>query len=120
MSVRVEIPYSELKENIEYTENIVKRIYANRRNRIAEAFIDYCTPFVPIKSGALRSSATVVDNGYGVEWSATNPKSGYDYASVQYEVPFEHPRGGTDHWDREMLFYEGDAFLSTVEEILTK
>lgn len=121
MSVQVDISYSDIKECIDYTENMVKRIYANRRYQIAEKFIEYCTPFVPVKDGHLREGATIVDNGYAVEWSAINPRDGYDYAQIQYENEmFQHPKGGSAYWDREMMFYEGDAFLEEVKDILTK
>lgn len=120
MSVTVDIPYSDIKDVTNEIEGLVRRIFVNRRYPIAETFIDYCTPFVPVKSGALRSSATIVDNGYSVQWSAINPKSGYDYAQIQYEIPFNHPRGGTDHWDQEMMWYEGENFVTAVAEILRK
>ena len=120
MSVSVQIDYDSVKDATRGVEDYVQRIYKDRRYQIAEAFIDIATPFVPIKDGDLRASATVVDGGYGVRWSATNPKNGYDYAGIQYNVPMNHPRGGTDHWDQEAMFYEGDTFIQKCQEILTK
>ena len=120
MSVSVQVDYDSVKDATRGIEDYVQRIYKDRRYQIAEAFIDIATPYVPIKDGDLRASATVVDNGYGIQWSAVNPKSGYNYAGIQYDVPMNHPRGGTDHWDREALWYEGENFIQKCQEILTK
>ena len=119
-SVSVTYDKDFIKDATAETENIVRKIYANRRYKIAQAFIDVCTPFVPVKSKALRNSAEIIDDGYAVKWSAENPNNGYDYAGIQYEIPMQHPRGGTDHWDRDAMFYEGDTFIQKCEEILTK
>lgn len=121
MSVHVEIPYSDIRDATEDIEGLVRRIYENRRYQIAETFIDFCTPFVPVKKGNLRASATITDGGHSVQWSAINHKSGYDYAGIQYEVPMHHSTPGTtDHWDQEMMWYEGDNFIDAVAEILRK
>lgn len=121
MSVTVTYDYNFIKDATKETEGLVQRIYENRRYKIAQAFIDIVTPFVPVKSGDLRLSADIVDDGYAVKWSATNPRNGYDYAERQYKTEeYIHPRGGTDHWDTEAMFYEGETFLAKCEEILRK
>lgn len=121
MSVSVDIPYSEIRDAVRGVEDYVQRIYAGRRYQVAETFIDTVTPFVPVKTGALRSGARIVDSGYGVQWSATNPKSGYDYASKQYyDTSYSHPKGGYAEWDKVAMAYEGDAFIEKVKDILEK
>lgn len=120
MSVSVNVPLQEIKDYFDGVEGLVQRVYANRRYQIAETFVDVVTPFVPVKSGNLRASATILDDGRAVEWSAVNPRTGYNYAALQYEVPMDHPRGGTDHWDQEAMWYEGDTFMDRVENILKK
>lgn len=52
------------------------------RLAIGEAFVDAVTPFVPMKSGALRDSGRATDDGR-VYWTATN--KGYNYASTVYD-----------------------------------
>ena len=117
--VEIDIPLEDIKDYLEDAEDIVHRIYEGRRTQIAETFIEFCTPYVPIKTGQLRESAEVIDNGYAVRWSAESSK-GYDYAPIQYDVPFNHPRGGTDNWDYHMLADIGDKFMDAVQEILKK
>lgn len=121
MSVKVDIPYGAIRDSVRGIDDYVQRIYAGRRYQIAEEFIDTVTPFVPIKTGVLRSSATIIDNGYAVEWSATNPKNGYNYAPKQYEeIGYNHPRGGYAEWDQVAMAYEGEAFIEKVKDILAK
>ena len=121
MGVEVSYDYDFIKDATKGVDNLVQRIYKNRRTQIAQAFIDVCTPFVPVKTGALRESAQILDDGKAVKWSANNPKSGYDYAERQYyDASLQHPRGGIDHWDEAAMAYEGDTFMQRVEEILTR
>ena len=120
MGVVVSIPYNEIRDSVRGLDDYVHRIYEGRRYQIAEEFIDLCTPFVPVKTGNLRLGASIVDNGYAVEWSAINPKNGFDYAPRQYYEYFYHPIDGSDHWDEEMLLYEGDTFYERVKGILER
>ena len=121
MSVTVDIPYDRVREATKGIEDYVQKIYEGRRYQIAEAFIDVVTPFVPVKHGYLRESATIVDSGHSVQWSAINPKTGYDYAGMQYETTwFEHPRGGYAEWDDIAMKYEGDTFIERVKDILER
>ena len=117
--VEIDIPIEDIKDALADAENTVKRIYEGRRYRIAETFIDFCTPYVPVKTGALREGAEIIDNGHAVTWSALSPK-GYDYANIQYNEIFNHPIGGTNDWDYYMMIYEGDDFIEAVREILEK
>ena len=120
MAVHVDIDYDSVKDATEGIEGLVQRIYANRRHKIAEAFIEVVTPFVPMKTGALRNSATIVDDGRAVTWHAENENTGYPYGDLQYEVPYSHEYPETDHWDQAAMFYEGDTFIKKCEEILSK
>lgn len=53
------------------------------RQEIGEQLVDIVTPFVPMKSGALRDSGRATDDGR-VYWTVTNAK-GYNYASTVYD-----------------------------------
>lgn len=60
------------------------------------------TPYVPLRRGWLeRSYRSVTKSSHPLHvyftYSAKN-KQGFDYAGVQHEEPFNHPRRGTDHY----------------------
>ena len=121
MSVTVEVPFESIKEATSQMEGIVQRIYQNRRMQIAEAFVEVVTPFVPEKTGALRSSAEISADGRNVTWHAENPNNGYPYGDRQYEdTTYAHNFPQTDHWDQEAIWYEGDNFFKKCAEILNK
>lgn len=53
------------------------------RQQIGEAFLDVVTPYIPAKSGQLRSSGRATDDGR-VYWTAMN-KRGDNYAGYVYD-----------------------------------
>jgi hypothetical protein len=61
-------------------------------------------PRVPIRTGKLRGSGEVGRiQGYPqiyqeLKYKAHNPRDGYNYAAIQHEVAFRHPKGGEDHY----------------------
>jgi hypothetical protein len=70
-----------------------------------QAVVMMTEPRTPIESGTLRSSGTITAGSGAVgfvevlvEFSAYNPRSGYPYGELQHEHPFNHPRGGEDHF----------------------
>ena len=54
------------------------------RQKIGEAFVEAVTPFVPMKSGAIRESGRATTDGR-VYWTATN-KYGDNYAGYVYDL----------------------------------
>lgn len=60
------------------------------------------TPYVPLRRGWLeRSYRSVTKSSHPLHVEFTysaKSKKGYDYAAIQHEKPFNHPRRGTDHY----------------------
>ena len=63
-------------------DDVTKRMIGEKALRIVE-------PYVPYHTGALNSSGHVVYHARSVSlsWRAYDPRSGYNYAGVQYEGP---------------------------------
>lgn len=99
------------------------------RQEIGEAFIGAVTPFVPMKSGALRESGRATADGR-LYWTAVN--KGFNYANAVYDpdgerwpdgnykkptTPGTHPRWvekvqpGTPEWD---------AFVNNITPIIIR
>jgi len=60
------------------------------------------TPYVPLRKGWLERSyrtTTRTSNPLHIDftYSAKSPQ-GYDYAGIQHEEPFHHPKRGIDHY----------------------
>lgn len=58
------------------------------RKAIGEEYIQLVTPFVPMRTGKLRSQASASGDGR-ITWTATN-KHGYNYALTQYTTQYIH------------------------------
>lgn len=85
------------------------------RQAIGEEFARIVTPYVPMKTGALRMSGRATSDGR-LYWSAINPNSGYNYAEIQYYTQYNHyttegtgpywveqVQPGTSDWDNEFI-----------------
>lgn len=111
------------------------------RKQIGEAFLKAVTPFVPVKSGALRDSGRATDDGR-LYWTAVAPawkdeeEGGYafNYASTVYDQDkvrwaegetYAKPsknKNATPRWVEQVKpeTPEHDVFLNEVREILIK
>lgn len=79
------------------------------RKDIGRTYIEFVTPYVPMKTGKLRSQASASGDGR-VMWTAT--KRGHNYAETQYTTQYlhyttpgtgpywtDHLNPGTELWD---------------------
>ena len=91
--------------------NQVRRSLRGLKNKVRKAVIeaaednmidlaDKAFDLAPKDTGRLESSANPEVEVKGnrvngkVTFSAKNPETGYDYALIQHEVPFNHPKKG--------------------------
>lgn len=117
-NVTVRIPDKAIRSEIQNVENLVKRTTKDRKEAMLEVVKDAIDPWVPYKTGQLAGSATVTDKG--IVYSATS-LSGYNYASIQYHMPFNHTAPlATDHWDKVAWPYVKEAVAEQCSDILKK
>ena len=71
------------------------------RQAIGQEYVRAVTPFVPMKTGALRESGSATTDGR-VYWTATN--RGYNYAAIQYETQYNNytTDGTGPYWTEKM------------------
>ena len=91
------------------------------RQAIGEKFVEAVTPFVPMKTGALRESGSATTDGR-VYWTATN--RGYNYAAIQYETQYNNytTPGTGPAWVEKVHpgTPEYDAFVNNIIPIIVE
>lgn len=92
----------------------------SHRRQIARMYADAIDPWVPYKTG--RLAKVYINQDGEIVYSAKN-RYGYNYAGIQYEVPYNHPVSGphplaTDHWDEVAGPIVWSSFVYDVNELL--
>lgn len=129
--VDVKFDVGALQSNV---EKILRRKLKNglsQKTLVAagELYKDAIEHYVPLKTGTLRGSATVVPRGEGcvIRYSAkgTNKDGSikdYDYAKDRYTLPAKRrfTPGTYDHWNRHLTRAERQQFYNDVASIITE
>ncbi len=110
--------------NLQYNEFVNATEKPELRKSIARYYqqlIDPWVPYGPVDHPGRLSYPRIYDSGT-IAYTAKNPYTGYRYAGVQYEVPFNHYDGvhplATDHWDDEANNFIWDEFAAGVNQML--
>ena len=94
------------------------QIGANK-DAIAGEYAKHVAKYVPYKTGKLLRSAKVKD---GTITYSAKAKNGFDYADIQYNVPFPQESRSTpgtyDHWNRHLTASERQLFYEDVAKII--
>ena len=78
---------------------------------ILDSFKDIVEHRVPMETGALRGSATIITQGggYALEYDPVDPENGFHYGSKQYHGPVvgsrvwdRHTSGTGGYWDKNL------------------
>lgn len=80
---------------------------------------------VPLDTGALRTSGRVTIIGGGIDisqgtvsFSENAPHNGFNYAALQHENVFHHPKGGKDHYLSDYVDKEYNFIIETMNRTL--
>lgn len=114
-------------------ENKMRSLYVRLNSRagqilfeVGQEIIDEVQSDVPIRSGALRSKgmSSKVQGGPNawaeIKFSSFAPHNSYDYAALQHEVDFNHPRGGKDHYLIDNIKQREQEWIAMIEAQLMR
>jgi len=113
--------------------NSIRRNIRNMKKEVKEKTIeafedvvldlaDKALNLAPVDTGKLRKSADPEVKVKGnkitatVTFSAKNPVNGYDYALIQHEVKFNHPKGGQWKYLEQPLNENRDRYKKFVAD----
>lgn len=124
MAVRISFDSESLEANVSKILGRKFKIddYDGIDTEIAGSYAMHIARYVPYKTGRLLHSARVGDGK--ITYSAkVKRKSGiYDYAGIQYLVPFPQESRSTpgtyDHWNRHLTTAERKAFYDDVAKLV--
>jgi len=91
---------NQVRRSLRGMEKRVRNAAISAAEDVVLDLADKALNLAPVDTGALRKSANpevkVKNNKVSgtVTFSAKNPINGYDYALIQHEVNFNHPKGG--------------------------
>lgn len=127
--VATKIIPSDFEKHLKKIETQVGFILQKTNKRVYYIVKEKTTPFVPLDVGYLEESLSsiVTDAGSNVqmeEFSYTgkhNPKArGYDYAIIQHEKPFRHPRRGTMKYLSKGMRVSEKPIINVIEKEVQK
>ena len=124
--VEVHFDFKKLQDNV--NRILGKKIdvihYTNTKDELAGLYAMYISKYVPYKSGKLFRSAKVNHGAVVYSAKARRPRGNFDYASIQYYIPFPQSSRSTpytyDHWNRHLTSAERQAFYEDAAKIITK
>jgi len=93
--LQFKLKYKPFIDGLTETKEQIKRNVASESFEILEIVNKHTEPKVPLETGRLRASVMrrngmLIENDFmtqEIEYSARNPKTGYDYAFIQHETP---------------------------------
>lgn len=126
MAVRVRVDVSNLASKV--SEILKRKVQVTElvdvRDEIAGEYAMYISKYVPYKTGKLLHSANIEDGAVVYSARTRRPGGTYDYAGIQYTVPFSPDSRSTpntwDHWNKHLTTAERKDFYESVATILTE
>ena len=125
-SYRVNFDLKALQNGVEKVlgKKVDKINLIETRTDAAGEYAKHIARYVPLDSGTLRRSARAVDGEVRYSAKAKRPGGEYDYAEIQYQIPFpqenRHTPDTYDHWNRHLTTAERQAFYEDVADILIR
>ena len=110
--IQIRVDGRELRGAVQKIESDLIRLTENPaiKTSIHQKWADLIEPWVPIRSGNLRGSTVIDENG--IEYTASSPYNGYHYSGLQYyETGFNHKGITTDHWAAVAKPYVWDSLI---------
>ena len=118
--LKVRLRYNNFIKGLEQTKEQIKKNVASESYEILETINKHTEPLVPYETGRLRASVMrpngmLIEGDFMsqiVEYSARNPKTGYDYAFIQHETPYPIYKHKVGQWH-----YLTDGMVESENEV---
>lgn len=121
---KVKVKKTKFINDLKRTKEQIKKNVASDSYEILEIVNKYTEPKVPYETGRLRASVMrpngmLIEGDFmsqEIEYSARNPRTGYDYAFIQHENLLYRHRVGQALYLREGMFESQDEVYRLIEK----
>ena len=123
---KVKILKTKFINDLRRTKEQIKKNVASDSFEILDIIDKHTRPLVPLETGRLRQSVMrpngmLVEKDFlsqEIEYSARNPRTGYDYALIQHETPpsIYHHRVGQWHYLSDGMAESEDEVIRLIEK----
>ena len=116
---KVKIKKTKFINDLRRTKEQIKKNVASDSYEILEIVNKHTEPKVPLQTGRLRASVMrpngmLIEKDFmsqEIEYSARNPRTGYDYAFIQHEnLSYRHPVGQAKYLEDGMVESEQEVY----------
>ena len=121
---KVKVKKTKFINDLKRTKEQIKKNVASDSYEILETINRHTEPLVPLETGRLRASVMrpngmLIEKDFmsmEIEYSARNPRTGYDYAMIQHENLLYRHRVGQALYLREGMFESQDEVYRLIEK----
>lgn len=117
--LKARLRYKNFIKGLEQTKEQIKKNVASESYEILEIVNKHTEPKVPYETGRLRASVMrpngmLVEGDFMsqiVEYSARNPRTGYDYAEIQHNnLRYQHRFGESEYLSKGIVESEDEVY----------
>lgn len=127
MVFKIKVRKTKFINDLKRTKEQIKKNVASDSYEILDIVDKHTRPLVPLQTGRLRQSVMrpngmLVEKDFmsmEIEYSARNPRTGFDYALIQHEnFEYRHPVGQALYLTDGMAYAENDVYRLIEKDVV--